>query len=570
MKLLDLFETKVTDNPNFKRWFGDSKVVDSNGEPLVVYHGTNQDFDTFKGMVWGSVGKDLPQDYAAMRAEFNGGNASIMPLYLRIIKPFNADLLPKTVTISDVFNSMFEQAGYNEGNISDSLINKMQPLWDTVNDARHEEGSGPHYNRHDFWNETSMLFGRKGSDAIKQAFVTLGFDGVQMMEGGELTFGAFEPSQAKSAFNSGNYDSDSANISEENLMELRARYVNNSAADGDSLILAFRGNYWLLGDYGDLDDTPENVIMDIYQSLGIENSDGSDPELDDFSSIMYDELRDNRPDVLFGNVTNGELYLSNSTLNNPVVTPLIKKIVQELGLRGVNSEESTFDGDSEEHYYHKNELTGKLPEVLYHGTSSDKVREISRYGLRPNQDSNWEEQGITHDGLVFGAPSYQGALFHANRTSGISYETEYLEPDDPFPVILAFKVPDPNQIEPDYDVAAATMGYSDHATSLGYTDKNNYSAYSPADDVSKNNPEGRTWKTGNAFAYRGRIPASHIVGIYTNFMRGGLTAEADWSGVSFKDFFEEWDDMQKQYYGYDDEDYDDEDYHDPFFDVEDN
>ena len=29
------------DNPAFRRWFGDSKVVDERGEPLVVYHGTN-------------------------------------------------------------------------------------------------------------------------------------------------------------------------------------------------------------------------------------------------------------------------------------------------------------------------------------------------------------------------------------------------------------------------------------------------------------------------------------------------------------------------------------------------
>lgn len=31
----------VTDTPEFKRWFGDSKVVDANGKPLVVYHGTS-------------------------------------------------------------------------------------------------------------------------------------------------------------------------------------------------------------------------------------------------------------------------------------------------------------------------------------------------------------------------------------------------------------------------------------------------------------------------------------------------------------------------------------------------
>ena len=30
--------TALPDDAAFKRWFGDSKVVDENGEPLVVYH----------------------------------------------------------------------------------------------------------------------------------------------------------------------------------------------------------------------------------------------------------------------------------------------------------------------------------------------------------------------------------------------------------------------------------------------------------------------------------------------------------------------------------------------------
>ena len=39
----------VTDDGirNFWRWFGDSKVVDDQGRPLVVYHGTTADFDAF-------------------------------------------------------------------------------------------------------------------------------------------------------------------------------------------------------------------------------------------------------------------------------------------------------------------------------------------------------------------------------------------------------------------------------------------------------------------------------------------------------------------------------------------
>ena len=47
---------KTVRTPEFKRWFGDwendpanaSKVVDENGEPLVVYHGTKEAFDKFE------------------------------------------------------------------------------------------------------------------------------------------------------------------------------------------------------------------------------------------------------------------------------------------------------------------------------------------------------------------------------------------------------------------------------------------------------------------------------------------------------------------------------------------
>lgn len=35
---------KQTETPEFKKWFGDSKVVDENGEPLVVYRGTQAPF----------------------------------------------------------------------------------------------------------------------------------------------------------------------------------------------------------------------------------------------------------------------------------------------------------------------------------------------------------------------------------------------------------------------------------------------------------------------------------------------------------------------------------------------
>jgi Arc/MetJ-type ribon-helix-helix transcriptional regulator len=39
-----------TNTEAFKRWFGSSRVVDEKGEPLVVYHGTEQDFEKFSSL----------------------------------------------------------------------------------------------------------------------------------------------------------------------------------------------------------------------------------------------------------------------------------------------------------------------------------------------------------------------------------------------------------------------------------------------------------------------------------------------------------------------------------------
>lgn len=35
-------------NDNFWKWFGNSKVIDADGKPLIVYHGTKSIFNTFK------------------------------------------------------------------------------------------------------------------------------------------------------------------------------------------------------------------------------------------------------------------------------------------------------------------------------------------------------------------------------------------------------------------------------------------------------------------------------------------------------------------------------------------
>ncbi|MGB2166377.1 MAG: hypothetical protein ACPH3M_04015, partial [Candidatus Puniceispirillales bacterium] len=52
-------QEKGTDSPYFKKWFGKSKVVDENGKPLVVYHGTDRNFDSFDTNAEGSYQSNL-------------------------------------------------------------------------------------------------------------------------------------------------------------------------------------------------------------------------------------------------------------------------------------------------------------------------------------------------------------------------------------------------------------------------------------------------------------------------------------------------------------------------------
>ncbi len=80
---------------NFYRWFGDSKVVDKQGRPLVVYHGTNKKFDTFdKGKI-GKKHKDLYQGkgfyFTSEYYDAQNYGRRIMPVYLKIENPALSD-----------------------------------------------------------------------------------------------------------------------------------------------------------------------------------------------------------------------------------------------------------------------------------------------------------------------------------------------------------------------------------------------------------------------------------------------------------------------------------------------
>lgn len=116
--------THVIDSPEFKEWFGGSQVVDDNGKPLVVYHGTASDFSKFEVKhvgkstcaAWCHMGyfftpdKELASNFTKGK-NWNKANARtklgghVIPVYLSLQNPMRVPasrLLPISGSIDKV------------------------------------------------------------------------------------------------------------------------------------------------------------------------------------------------------------------------------------------------------------------------------------------------------------------------------------------------------------------------------------------------------------------------------------------------------------------------------------
>ena len=85
-------------NDNFHKWFDGSKILDSNGNPLILYHGTDDTFDEFildhenkKDVGWLGYGiyltnsKPIAKMYSISN---NSKDAKIMELYVNMKNPY--------------------------------------------------------------------------------------------------------------------------------------------------------------------------------------------------------------------------------------------------------------------------------------------------------------------------------------------------------------------------------------------------------------------------------------------------------------------------------------------------
>lgn len=237
----------VVDTPEFKAWFGDSKVVNNKGEPLMMFHSTRavKDFDTFKTSPvkdeggWASRGK--PGDpFDAIGAWFAADKKLLHEVYefYRMRRKGPPRTMPVYLSIKTPL--YIEHRTDLEGTMHNLIQKYLPEVWAKW---------------HRMWNEEGMKEpGRMTkAKAARKACEMAGYDGVKLANDYHgQAWVAFYPSQIKSAIgNTGKFDPSSTSITsaETDLFARVAGDVPRAAlAKAQEMLDALHGNTQLCGD----------------------------------------------------------------------------------------------------------------------------------------------------------------------------------------------------------------------------------------------------------------------------------------------------------------------------------
>ena len=254
-----------TDSPAFKDWFGDSQVVNENGQPLKVYHNTTEEFDAFD-LSKARHGSEIPAFFfSPERGEWQDMGNIEMPVYLSIKNPYT--------------NSYLEYNG-----------------------IKHTD--------------------KDGFIRIREALIKDGYDGIIIKEsdGSVAEYIAFHPEQIKSVDNSGAWDSKNPNIYNQSQKDQIRGSIRINPDTGEGLVSLFQKSnqstfvhemaHWMffnmkrLAESGYANDSflddfnvINNYLNDRNTLLGLSNNDDSWRILEDFAKrnqffkefIKYDD-----------------------------------------------------------------------------------------------------------------------------------------------------------------------------------------------------------------------------------------------------------------------------------------
>ncbi len=232
------FSLRAPETNEFKQWFGDSKVVDENGNPMVVYHGSPSSdiivFDpnlTGKTTDAGYFGTGVYfSEYPETAESYAGKEGTVYPAFLSIKNPFYWNsFLERAKSTVDVYGakgffsgllSGFKKTDSSYGKnlfavarlgdklpkvIHDAVLKRANitpeeiNYWSVVGATRRGE------KKEDQKIEVSKIIKRLG-DALRDELKFRGYDGIivdnpKSDNKRNREYVAFEPNQIKSAFN---------------------------------------------------------------------------------------------------------------------------------------------------------------------------------------------------------------------------------------------------------------------------------------------------------------------------------------------------------------------------------
>ena len=243
--------TKQTELPAFKQWFGDSKVVDDKGQPLVVYRGehgeSDEDFHSRSPVL--SFGNAETASHYAEWPNNRGldqiaRRPRVIPVYLKITNPIINDKEDPFMDLGPVVDALgrdeaikyakkHEQSIYGTNNWDENYSHQYASVEDLLAE-KPDEVRNLYGNAYDFLDDPELIGALKAK----------GFDGAIHAGYGEnhddVEYKVFDKSQAKSAIgNAGTFDPSTSDITKglrrkevitkDGWMTNDGRYIPNSS-----------------------------------------------------------------------------------------------------------------------------------------------------------------------------------------------------------------------------------------------------------------------------------------------------------------------------------------------------
>lgn len=200
---------RQTDTPAFRRWFGDSKVVDDNGEPLVVYHGTGSNFEEFANRPGrGAGGQSARHGFFFTSSPGTASEYATESIDFQRVREFERQRRAELRGAWEEAQAI--GAAAESGDFTGGMTPNVMPVYLRIENPRIVDFGGRGYEAgRDNLTEEILEAKREGRDGV----IFRNFDDAVRSVDPADHFVVFQPQQIKSATgNRGTFDRDDASI----------------------------------------------------------------------------------------------------------------------------------------------------------------------------------------------------------------------------------------------------------------------------------------------------------------------------------------------------------------------